>query len=62
MRFVSPDRQLQLFQIKEINQKLEDFVNGKVSRDDIIQFLSETASQLQDAKKNYDDVAQKSSP
>lgn len=44
-------------QFKEINQKLQDFVDGKVSRDDIIQFLSETASALEEAKKDYDDVA-----
>jgi hypothetical protein len=46
-------------QFKEINQKLQDFANGKVSRDDIIQFLSETASELENAKKDYDDVAKK---
>jgi hypothetical protein len=46
-------------QFKEINQRLQSFVDGKTSLAEIIQFLSETASELEDAKKNYDDVATK---
>lgn len=46
-------------QFTEINQKLQDFANGDLSRDDIIGFLSETASELENAKKDYDDVVKK---
>jgi hypothetical protein len=44
-------------QFNEINQRLQEFADGKVSLGDIIQFLSETASELENAKKNYNDVA-----
>jgi hypothetical protein len=46
-------------QFEEINKNLKSFVEGKTSLAEIIQFLSETASELEDAKKNYDDVATK---
>jgi hypothetical protein len=46
-------------QFKEINEKLQNFVDGKTSLAEIIQFLSETASELENVKKNYDDVAKK---
>jgi hypothetical protein len=42
---------------KDINQKLEDYADGKVALSDFIEFLSETASELTAAKKDYDAVA-----
>jgi hypothetical protein len=42
-----------------INRKLEDYAEGRISLGELTAFLSETAQELADAKKGYDDVAKK---
>lgn len=54
---VQPAPEKVVGKFKEINEKLKDYLDGNISLAETIQFLLETASELQDAKKEYDSVA-----
>ncbi|GAB7549939.1 hypothetical protein [Cupriavidus sp. 8B] len=56
LRNQNPPAQL-VTQFKVINEKLDDYANGKISIADLRQFLAEIASELQEAKKDYDAVS-----
>ncbi|MFJ1258760.1 hypothetical protein [Cupriavidus sp. CuC1] len=45
-------------QFSKINKKLDDYANGKISRDELIQYLSEVGGEIKSAKDAYDKVIQ----